>query len=76
MSNKLRSLRDQDLMVHGQGTFLGFEGDQIELASTAFAEWLSVEHDRKGAQLGVITYSNGKVCVISIHVPHVWQWPK
>jgi hypothetical protein len=72
MSNKLRSSRDQMLMVHAQGAFLVFEGDQIEPASTTFAEWLSVEHDRKGGQLGVIIYSNGKVCVISIQVRHVW----
>ena len=59
-------------MVHGQGAFLVFEEDQIQPASTAFAKWLSVEHDRRGAQLGVITYSEGKVCVISIQVRHVW----
>jgi hypothetical protein len=55
-------------MVHAQGAFLVFEGDQIEPAYTAFSKWLSDEHDRKGAQMGVITYSNGKVCVRSIRV--------
>ena len=48
-------------MVHAQGALLAFEGDQIELAYTAFAEWLSVSHDRKASQLGAITYSNGTV---------------
>ena len=49
------------LMAHDQGALLVFEGDQIEPAYTAFAEWLSVGHDRKGSQLGAIAYSNGTV---------------
>ncbi|KAI0301749.1 hypothetical protein B0F90DRAFT_1816959 [Multifurca ochricompacta] len=43
------------------GAVLGFEGDQIEPAYTAFADFLSKEHDHKGSQLGEITYSNGTV---------------
>jgi hypothetical protein len=43
------------------GALLAFEGDQIEPAYTAFSKWLSVDHDRKGAQTGSITYSNGAV---------------
>ena len=49
------------LMAHVQGALLAFEGGQIEPAYTAFAEWLSVDHDRKGSQLGAIAYSNGTV---------------
>jgi hypothetical protein len=48
-------------MVYAQAALLAFEGDQIELAYTTFSKWLSVEHDRKGAQMGSITYSNGAV---------------
>jgi N-acetylglucosamine kinase-like BadF-type ATPase len=55
-------------MVHAQAAFLVFEGDQVEPAYTTFAKWLSVEHDRKGAQMGAIAYSNGIVCFISISV--------
>ena len=49
------------LKAHAQAALLAFEGDQIEPAYTAFAEWLSVGHDRKGSQLGAIAYSNGTV---------------
>ena len=55
-------------MVHAQGALLAFEGDQIEPAYTAFSKWLSVDHDRKGAQLGGAAYSNGTVGFISIQV--------
>ena len=48
-------------MAHAQAALLAFEGDHIEPAYTAFAEWLSVGHDRKGSQLGAIAYSNGTV---------------
>ena len=48
-------------MVHTQAALLAFGGDQIEPAYTAFAKWLSVNHDRKGTQLGAIAYSNGTV---------------
>ena len=48
-------------MVHTQAALLAFGGDQIEPAYTAFAKWLSVDHDRKGTQLGAIAYSNGTV---------------
>jgi hypothetical protein len=58
-------------MVHAQGALLAFEGDQIEPAYTAFSKWLSVDHDRKGAQTGSITYSNGAVSSISIHLQPV-----
>jgi hypothetical protein len=51
--------------VHAQGALLAFEGEQIEPAYTAFAEWLSGDHDRKGAQLGAVTYSNGTVCFVN-----------
>ncbi len=54
--------------MHVQGAVLDFEGDQIEPAYTAFAKWLSIDHDRKGAQMGAITYSNGAVSFISIQV--------
>ncbi|KAH9038637.1 FAD-binding domain-containing protein [Lactarius deliciosus] len=43
------------------GAVLDFKGDQIEPAYTAFANWLSVDHDHKGAQMGAITYSKGTV---------------
>ncbi|KAI9449075.1 hypothetical protein BJY52DRAFT_1227991 [Lactarius psammicola] len=46
--------------LHAQGAVLVFERDQIESAYTAFAKWLSVYHDRRGALMGAITYSNGK----------------
>ena len=55
-------------MVHAQGALLAFEGDQIEPAYTAFSKWLSVDHDRKGAQMGSITYSNGTVSFVSIQL--------
>ena len=48
-------------MAHAQAALLVFEGDQIERAYTAIAKWLSVEHDRKGAQMGAIAYGNGSV---------------
>ena len=53
-------------MVYSQGALLSYEGDQIEPAYTAFSNWLSVDHDPKGAQLGGAAYSNGTVCCISI----------
>ncbi|KAN0139139.1 FAD-binding domain containing protein [Lactarius tabidus] len=40
---------------------LAFEGDQIEPAYTALSKWTTVEHDRKGVQIGSITYRNGKI---------------
>ncbi|KAI0251538.1 FAD-binding domain-containing protein [Lactifluus subvellereus] len=43
------------------GTVLSFAGNQIEPAYTAFADFLSREHDHKGAQLGQISYDNGTV---------------
>jgi len=43
------------------GALLAFKGDQIEPAYTAFSKWTSIDHDRKGEQLGSITYSNGTV---------------
>ncbi|KAH8980666.1 FAD-binding domain-containing protein [Lactarius akahatsu] len=43
------------------GAVLDFKGDQIEPAYTAFARWLFVDHDHKGAQMGAITYSKGTV---------------
>lgn len=43
------------------GAVLDFKGDQIKLAYTTFAKWLSVEHDAKGSQLGAIIYSNATV---------------
>ncbi|KAI9439635.1 FAD dependent oxidoreductase [Lactarius indigo] len=43
------------------GALLVFQGDQIKPAYTAFAEWLSVDHDRKGAQLGAVAYSDGAI---------------
>ncbi|KAH8988141.1 hypothetical protein EDB86DRAFT_2832008 [Lactarius hatsudake] len=45
--------------LNNYGSLLAFSGDQIKPAFTAFAKWLSVEHDRKGAHLGAIAYSNG-----------------
>ena len=54
--------------MHAQGAVLAFTGDQIEPAYTAFANWLSVSHDRKGGQLGAIAYTNGAVSFIGIHV--------
>ena len=53
-------------MAHTQSAALVFTGDQIELAYTALANWISVDHDRKGAQLGNIAYTNGTVSFISI----------
>ena len=53
-------------MARAQGAVLDFEGYQIKPAYTAFAKWLSVEHDRKGAQMGAIVYGNGKVGFLSI----------
>jgi hypothetical protein len=53
-------------MVHAQGALLAFEGEQIEPAYTAFAEWLSEDHDHKGAQLGSVTYGNGAVCFVNL----------
>ena len=47
--------------MRAQAALLAFGGDQIEPAYTAFAKWLSVDHDRKGTQLGAIAYSNGAV---------------
>ncbi|KAH9173911.1 hypothetical protein EDB89DRAFT_1904863 [Lactarius sanguifluus] len=47
------------LIAHAQGALLAFSGDQIKPVYTTFAKWLSVEHDRKGAHLGAIAYSNG-----------------
>ncbi|KAH9052689.1 FAD-binding domain-containing protein [Lactarius vividus] len=43
------------------GAVLNFKGDQIEPAYTAFAKWLSVDHDPRAAQMGAITYSKGTV---------------
>ncbi|KAF8260168.1 FAD-binding domain-containing protein [Lactarius quietus] len=40
---------------------LAFEGDQIEPAYEALSEWTSVEHDRKGMQIGIINYDGGEV---------------
>jgi len=40
---------------------LTFEGDQIDPAYEALSKWTSVEHDRKGVQLGFINYEDGKV---------------
>jgi hypothetical protein len=56
----LRSLWDHVLMVHSQGALLPYEGDQIEPACTTLAKWLSVDHDRKGSQLGAIAYSKAR----------------
>jgi hypothetical protein len=47
-------------MVHSQGALLAYEGDQIEPACTTLAKWLSVDHDRKGSQLGAIAYSKAR----------------
>ena len=44
----------------------------MEPAYTTFATWLSIEHDRKGTQLGAIAYSNGTVSCIRIQVRHGW----
>jgi hypothetical protein len=74
-STKLRLLRDYVLMVHAQCAQLAFEGDQIEPAYTALSNWTLVEHDRKGVQIGGITYRNGKVSFISIQWVHFSNGP-
>ena len=53
-------------MMYIQGALLAFEGDQIQPAYTAFSKWLSVDHDRKGTQMGSISYSNGAVSSIGM----------
>lgn len=44
-----------------QGATLTFTGNQIKEAMTAFAEFVSREHDHKAAQLGQFVYTNGSV---------------
>jgi hypothetical protein len=44
-----------------QAASLNFVGDLIEDAQTAFANFLTQEHDHKAAQQGQFVYSNGTV---------------
>jgi hypothetical protein len=61
--------------VHAQGALLAFEGEQVEPAYNTFSEWLSGDHDRKGAQLGSVTYSNGAVCFVNLQAGAVCNGP-
>ena len=44
-----------------QGATLTFAGDVINVAITAFAKFVSQEHDHKAAQLAQFIYTNGSV---------------
>jgi hypothetical protein len=48
-------------MTFKQAASLNFEGNLMENAQRAFAEFQNQEHDHKGAQQGKFIYSNGTV---------------
>jgi hypothetical protein len=50
---------------------MGFVGDQIRPAYTAFADFLAEEHDRTASQLGQIFYDHGTVRYHPFHVQSV-----
>lgn len=54
-----------------QAAVVGFIGDQIRPAYTAFADFLAEEHDRTASQLGQIFYDNGTVRYRPFHVQSV-----